>query len=380
MMSAPSGRVAAAGWQALIGALAVLFCVSAQAHRPSESYLQLQTDAVSTTWSWDIPLADLVLARDLDVNGDGQLQWGELRAQQETLWQAAGAWLQWRQDGNTCGTRPQPLMLIDRFGETHLHLRGALTCADPQRPPDALRYTFLSTLDPDHRLRLRATSPAGEQMRRLPASADWQALPEATGGLIATLVTYLIEGVWHIWIGLDHILFLLALLLPSVLVYRQRRWQPVGSLRPALVQVLLTVTAFTVAHSLTLSAAVLGWIAAPVMWVEAAIALSVMFAAVNNVVPVVTRRVWLLALGFGLIHGFGFAFVLADLGLPTDQRIVALLAFNLGVELGQVAIVLGILPLMYLLRHTAFYRRYLRVGGSLAVAVLALYWFVDRVS
>jgi HupE / UreJ protein len=138
------------------------------------------------------------------------------------------------------------------------------------------------------------------------------------------------------------------------------------------------VTAFTVAHSITLSLAALGVIALPSRVVESAIAASVVLAALNNVRPLVYGGRWALAFAFGLIHGFGFASVLADLGLPQDALLLSLVAFNLGVELGQLAIVAVFLPVAFALRGTALYRRVILVGGSLVVAAIAFAWLCER--
>ena len=112
--------------------------------------------------------------------------------------------------------------------------------------------------------------------------------------------------------------------------------------------------------------------------VEATIAASVVVAALNNVFPVFTKRLWAVAFAFGLIHGFGFASVLADLGLPKDALALTLVGFNLGVEAGQLAIVALFLPLAYALRRTVLYRQGVRIGGSLLIALLAGIWFAER--
>ncbi|MEY3251178.1 MAG: hypothetical protein RL227_151, partial [Pseudomonadota bacterium] len=186
----------------------------------------------------------------------------------------------------------------------------------------------------------------------------------------------------HIWIGFDHVLFLLALLLPAVGRWHQRRWQPVPRLRDAVVDVLGVVTAFTVAHSITLSLAALGLVSLPSRLVESVIAASVVLAALNNLrqprVPPRARVRIGIAFGFGLLHGFGFASVLADLGLPSGALVLALLGFNVGVELGQIAIVAVFLPLAYALRQTGFYRTGVLRIGSLLIAALAGLWLVER--
>jgi HupE/UreJ protein len=193
-----------------------------------------------------------------------------------------------------------------------------------------------------------------------------------------TFLDYVHEGVWHIWIGYDHILFLLSLLLPAVLQCEAARWEACANLRLALADVTQIVTAFTLAHSITLSLAALCIIALPSRWVESTIAASVIVAALNNLYPVWFGRRWIMAFLFGLVHGLGFANVLTDLGLPQGSVLLALIAFNLGVELGQLVIVGVFLPLAYPLRHSWLYRRFTLQLGSLLIAVLATIWFIER--
>jgi hypothetical protein len=140
------------------------------------------------------------------------------------------------------------------------------------------------------------------------------------------------------------------------------------------------VTAFTLAHSLTLSLAALGWVVPASRWIEAAIAASVLLAALNNLRPVATRRLWVIAFGFGLIHGFGFAGALTELGLPTGARLACLVGFNLGVEIGQLAVVALVLPVLFALRHRAVYVRALMPAASLGIAALAGMWCVQRLA
>jgi hypothetical protein len=163
-----------------------------------------------------------------------------------------------------------------------------------------------------------------------------------------------------------------------VLVWRDRTWMATDSFKAAFWEVLKVVTAFTVAHSITLSLATFGVLTIPSRLSESAIAASVVVAALNNVYPIFHGRRWIVAFLFGLIHGFGFANVLADLGLPKNTLLLALVAFNLGVEIGQLAIVALFLPLAYGLRQTWFYRRVTLVAGSLLIALLAGTWLVER--
>ena len=142
--------------------------------------------------------------------------------------------------------------------------------------------------------------------------------------------------------------------------------------------VVRVVTAFTLAHSLTLTLAALGVLALPSRLVESAIAASVIVAALNNLRPLYQRGRVLFAFGFGLLHGFGFASVLADLGLPQDALLLSLVGFNVGVELGQLAIVAVFLPLAWWLRNGLFYRRVVMLGGSAVIALVAAVWLLER--
>jgi hypothetical protein len=187
-------------------------------------------------------------------------------------------------------------------------------------------------------------------------------------------------GIWHIWSGIDHLLFLLSLLLPAVLVRRHNRWEAVPMAAPAFMNIVKVVTAFTLAHSITLSLAAFDVIRLPGRLTESVIAASIIVAALNNVFPRITEGRWRIAFAFGLLHGFGFASVLSDMGLPQGARLVSLVAFNMGVEVGQLAVVLAVMPVAYLLRATRFYRRGVMPWGSSAIAALALVWFVQRVS
>ena len=148
--------------------------------------------------------------------------------------------------------------------------------------------------------------------------------------------------------------------------------------RPALVNVLKIVTAFTVAHSITLSLSALGYVHLPTRLVESAIAASVVLAAFNNLVPFFAERGWMVAFGFGLLHGFGFANALRDLGLHTGQLAATLFGFNLGVEIGQLAIVAVFFPLALSLRELIFYQRFVLRLGSAAIMMIASGWLAER--
>lgn len=208
------------------------------------------------------------------------------------------------------------------------------------------------------------------QVARLTPTTD-SLLVDVAPGSGRLVSAYLILGVEHILLGVDHLLFVLSLLL---LV---RGWR----------RLIETVTAFTIAHSLTLALATLGVIQVPSAPVEAAIALSIVFVAVEVVrrsqgqVGLGERWPWIIALAFGLLHGLGFAGALGEIGLPRDAIPAALLLFNLGVELGQLLFIAGIVALIALLRLIP-----IRLPSSAArippyvIGTVAMFWVIERIA
>ena len=349
---------------------------AAWAHKASDSYLVVDVQGNTVTAQWDIALRDIDFALGLDRDGNAEITWGELRARQTDVAAWALSRLALTRNGN-CPLQVSGLQVDEHTdgGYAVLHLSGVCPGATGAL---GLHYRLLFDLDSLHRGLLRLTLDGATHSTVLsPASGGLQ-FGTAQASRWEQFSQYLVEGVWHIWIGFDHILFLLSLLLPAVLVLHMRHWQGVTRFGVAAREVLWVVTSFTAAHSITLSLAALGLVSLPSRLVESAIALSVVLAAANNLWPVVERRRWLVAFGFGLIHGFGFASVLAELGLPADALVLSLLGFNLGVEVGQMAIVAGFLPVAFLLRNTRFYLRGIFVLGSWLTMLVAFIWLLER--
>ncbi len=357
-------------------ALFLLLSPLSLAHKASDSYLMLDIKGRDVTGQWDIALRDIDFALGLDGDGNGEITWGELRARHADI----AAWALGKLSvgrGGDCRIAVAEHLVDSHTDGAYAVLRLAGTC--PGGGDLQLGYRLLFDLDGLHRGLLRLGLDGSSQTAVFSPQRAQQQFAAAEVSRLRAFVQYLVEGIWHIWIGFDHILFLLSLLLPAVLVHEARRWRGVGRFREALVEVLWVVTAFTLAHSITLTLAALGLVALPSRLVESAIAASVVLAAANNLKPLVERRRWMVAFGFGLIHGFGFASVLAELGLPQETLVLSLLGFNLGVEIGQLAIVAVFLPVAYALRDTGFYRRGVFVGGSLLTLGVALLWLVERV-
>ncbi len=436
---------------ALLLAVAGLFAAAgAQAHKASDAYVTLQVDGADVDARIDIALRDLDRDLGLDTDADDQLSWKEVRTRWADIAALAREDIRLSADGARCTPEPASTPVTDantpaltaHSDGTYAVLRTHWHCAAPVQQL-SVEYELFAHTDPTHRGIARvsrladaaatADAPApmlavlspgtGWHRFKLPAlpaadvtilAASASATAPTTSGIAPAAATtaaapadadvdssatsdadappssfwgFVREGVHHILIGYDHILFLLSLLLPSVwirsLVVDPRtgvgrtRWVPSTNLRLALANVLKVVTAFTVAHSITLALAVFNIVNPPTRWTESIIAASVVLAALNNVWPVISEARWKLTFVFGLVHGFGFASALKDAGLAKGALVAPLVGFNVGVEIGQLCIVAIVLPVAWSMRGTRGYRGAF-AGGSLAIATVAGLWFVQR--
>jgi hypothetical protein len=359
----------------------LLASVTCFAHKQSDSYLTITADGAKLQGQWDIALRDLDFVIGLDANADDRITWGEVKGQTAAIEAYAFDRLRLESIGkanrSVCPISMQQLLIDEHVDGAYAVLRFVANCAmSPERID--VNYDLLFAADPNHRGLLGLHGKAFNQTVVLSRDSRTASLRADAGNPWQQFRSFVGEGVWHIWQGYDHILFLFTLLLPAVVVHREGRWQARASLRDSAGDILKVVTAFTLAHSLTLSLAALGVVSLPSRLVESAIALTVLLGALNILFPLVLERRWLVALIFGLIHGLGFASVLADLGLPSSNLLQALIGFNAGVELGQLAIVVLLMPVTFLIRQTAFYRRLVLPAGATAISCLAVYWIATR--
>lgn len=386
---------------------------SAWAHKGSDAYLDVrQTDDAATAAGADmvrfrlsVALRDLDQVVEIDTNQDARLTWAEVKAALPQLLallmhsaNTTGAAdtalltpcrLDWRSDG------------LERRGDG-AYLRVVAEAACAARQPLVWHYTLFRDQDATHRLLisgrlgmqdlLTAVSPqrdAALVLRAAPVSsagAGPGAGADPATGRWTALRDYFLLGMHHLLQGYDHLAFLLALVLPLQLVLGLRRgaqvagtgMSPPGSTN--WVSLLRTVTAFTIGHSATLVLATLGLTSASPAWVEPAIALSIAVTAALNLRPWPGLRTEWLALGFGMVHGYGFAGLLLEAAAPTGLLPWALAGFNLGVEAGQLLAVLAWVLLVQAVVRRPWYGRRVVRGGSWCLIALALWWFWQRVA
>ena len=386
--------------------------VPAISHAPEQSYIFLRINADGIEGRFEITSRDLNKA--LDLNLPYEISQVDIMPYVD---QIQDYYLQRTSFSSAAGDHQivfgevdmMPVQMGDTLGnfiQVHFDLKGT------EQLPEQLSiyYNVLFDKDPFHEC-LQVVEydwKAGvynqeSNVTLVFDSKNVEGVLDLSGSTILSGIKAMIgSGMHHIFIGLDHILFLLALLLPSV-VYRTPNnptfrtsgqlnavvfpgflkpyaevWEANESFKVSFIYLIKIVTFFTIAHSITLSLAALELVKLPSALVESIIALSIALAALNNVYPLLEKgREWIIAFIFGLFHGFGFASVLADIGLGSDYLTWSLLGFNVGVEIGQLIIVLIIFPILFLLRKTQFYRPIL-IYGSIFLILVALSWFSDR--
>ena len=363
----------------LISPLLLISASAVRAHEPTKSYLNLVIESNRITGRLDMPLRDLHNVVPLDVDTNGFLMMEKLSRRLPGIVAYVSARLKLSADGRPlalCFTNSEPA--VEAFpDDNYLELPlDAQIVSTPKKLE--VEYRLFFETNSLHRGLLKLDSSSHTQTAVFSPAEPAQPLEIGVSSPGHQFLVFLHEGIWHIWTGYDHILFLLALLLPSVLHREANGWQGVANFHPAFVNVLKIVTAFTLAHSLTLSLAALQIVRLPSRLTESAIAVSVALAALNNIWPVVRDRGWIVAFAFGLIHGFGFANALADLGLQRGALALPLLGFNLGVEIGQLAIVGIFLPPAFGLRRLPFYQNSLLRFGSAIITIVAAIWFFQR--
>jgi hypothetical protein len=356
-------------------ALLMLLAPQVYAHKPSDSYLQLTPTGGGFTGEWRIALRDLEPAVGLDRDGDRKITWGEVRTRHNEIANYALARLKIASHESPCEIDAGTQLVDDLSDGAYTVLPLVVTCKR-NVAPWTLDYSLLFDIDATHLGLVTLRGPDAPQTFALSPQNNRAELTAGAASPGQQFITMAREGVWHIWIGFDHILFLLALLLPAGLRASRATDEKTGW-APMLKDVLTLVTAFTVAHSITLSLAALKIVSLPPRLIETAIALSIVVAGLRLRYAISRPAAWI-AFGFGLIHGFGFANVLADMQLPSGSLALSLFAFNIGVELGQCAIVLLVLPLIkYAQRHT-FYERIFMPVAAVLIATVGIAWSIER--
>lgn len=357
--------------------LMAVFHASVFAHTTSQAYLQWDIKGATAVGNMEFSLIDLEHSVGIDADGDGAISWKDVNARRSDILAYINAGVTVKQDSRGCALSMGDLMMSDTHGSLMLYVPVTANCPSDITHLD-LNYSLFFNEDIRHHA-IHTVANNGMTISRVSTHDNRNIELDFSGqSMMDGFIEFLKQGVWHIWIGLDHILFVVLLILSvenflgSIPAEKRRsqRWR----------QVLKTVTGFSIAHSITLTAATLNWVSLPSTWVESIIALSVILAALNVIFKWFNEKLWLFAFGFGLLHGFGFASVLNDLGLTQSDLVISLLAFNLGVEFGQIVIVLLALPVILFLSNMRTVGVYAQRVVASGVFMLASVWFFERIA
>jgi HupE / UreJ protein len=370
--------------------VAAAFSASAWAHKSSDAYLLLKQTTPQSPIQAQLAVAlrDLDRVFDtLDANNDRALSFGEIKAAVPGIesWAVNGVKLR-------CGAVELALpwryeALEQRSDGVFVRLAAASSPPCDTQQAVSLRYTLMQDVDADHRAVMSFQwTQTGEKVgaqgsAAIKPSEEWndvasyksQGNESVSQSAFATLSSFIVLGIEHIGSGADHIAFIICLVLGLALRHL-REWK----------SLLITVTAFTLGHSITLISATLGWVGSP-SWVEPVIAFSIAVAAAFNLFKV--RHAALqspafsegLAAVFGLVHGLGFSGAMTEAQIPEGSLLWALAGFNIGVELGQLLIIAAWSLVYWALHRWAGFNRWVVQGGSVALIIVALYWFAERI-
>jgi hypothetical protein len=348
------------------------------AHSTSTAFLRLSQQGPVVHGEWLIALRDLDWVLDLDIDRDAKITWGEVRAKHPEIRDYALAHLAVGSQHGTCTLLPEGPQSIEFTADgADSVLPFSVACFNGEVPTQ-LHYGLLFDGMANHRVLLRYQHDDVSHVFVLS-----KAQPDIAFGQspMQRLLSFTRDGVLHIWGGYDHLLFLLALLVPitaqrgtgtDVTAAQNVPW------RPTLQRLFATVSAFTVAHSLTLAAAAFELVNLPSRGVECVIALSVALAGLNVWVPIFRDTSWLVAFAFGLVHGFGFATALNGLHSDADGRLAALFGFNVGVEMGQLAVVFVSVPVLCWIVARRRALQLLRPSVALVIFGTGVTWALQR--
>lgn len=371
---------------AIVALLALWMPIQANAHALGQSYVFLNILESSVTGRVEIPISDVNRLVNANLATDGSVEKEQLAPHANAIASYVKRRVHFSPDGT-----PAPLRIIGQqlfstsfaqFVLVEFEIEGL---TELPRTID-VDYGIVGDLDSDHRSMLviennwRTGTFNNEANVSLTFTPDdhRKTLDLSSSSLWRGFMGMIEIGAHHIAIGIDHILFIVALLLPSVMRRESREWEPVPGFRDAFLNLVKIVTIFTVAHSITLSLASLGIVQVSSRVVESIIAASIILVALDIVIPLFGRRIWLVVFAFGLFHGFGFASVLADMGINAGFTTLTLLGFNIGVELGQLMVVGVLFPVLFLLRRAWAYAHIGLPYGATALMLVASYWFVER--
>lgn len=363
----------------LLFALLCLISFSCFSHQFSTANLTMeQTSDNKHNGYLALSVQDLQQTLSLDPNSDGALTWGEVQSSRSVINNYLNQNFIIKSNQESCNiVWSDSISLMDSYGETLLKLPLDLSCSGLL----SLDYSAFFDTTSDHKLLVNWKLSEGSVQAIIDSPKLKLNLEASSQPIWDTFVFYLYQGMIHIWIGLDHVLFIIALLLHFAWNQSRARTTTVNKQETdqfKLKPLILLITGFTIAHSITLTLTALDWISVSSKWAEVGIAISVAYSALNVLTHWI-RQVMLMTIAFGLLHGLGFAGALNELGLSQSNQLTSIIGFNLGVEIGQVVIILLAFPILWLIKKQATLQKIIIPATAFAIFALGLYWVWERI-
>lgn len=350
--------------------LLFLFFSLLYSHQNRCSYLTFDYNNSKPLLIWEIETKNFKRVLNIDDNRDDIISLEELKNNRDKIINYSKNYFHLSFDNKSIEIRERDFE-IKEFNKLYFLV---LQIPLPKRVPKEIKidYNLFFKIDNMSRCFITFKEQNNTSVNTLfPFNEELIIKPQNPTTLFQSIKEFLIEGIWHILVGIDHLLFLLMLIIPVV---KERE-----SFKVILIDVAKIVTAFSVAHSITLSLSALKILTIPSEIIDILIALSILITALNNIFEKMRGFSWQIAFSFGLIHGFGFANSLLNLVIDRELFIYFLASFNIGIEIGQLFIVLTLLPLLFLIRKTTLYKKGILKGVSFVTLLIALIFIIERV-
>ncbi len=345
------------------------------AHIINESYLFLTPTEQGFDVRWQTEAFFYEKHLSLDHDGNELISFDDLYYYKDKVIAYSMARIDFSRGNQVCQKTKPHYSVTSKDIDTYVQMDFQVRCSQSRFLPIKLKYQLFFDVDPSHKVFIQWQGKAGK-LRMIDRKLAQQALDLTQPSYGSAFAGFIVQGVEHIWTGIDHLFFVLLLVIPAPLVIHKK--QATSRLKGSLHSLLIVITSFTIAHSITLAISVLHWVDISPDIIEPLIALSIVLTAVNNYFGWI-KQYWLGAFIFGLLHGFGFAYLLLDMDLPTTILGLGLLGFNLGVELGQLLFVLIVFPFCFVLsKNQQQYQQNIVRYFSAILGMIAFYWMLQR--
>lgn len=354
----------------------LFYTVLTSAHVINESYLFLAPTEQGFDVRWQTEEFFYEKHLSLDHDGNELISFDDLYYYQDKVIEYSMARIDFLRGKQTCRKTKPVYSVTSKDIDTYVQMDFKVRCPQSDFLPIKLKYQLFFDVDPLHKVFVRWQTK-NEKLLMIDRHIAQKPVDLTRPSLWQAFLSFIVQGIEHIWTGIDHLFFVLLLVIPAPFITHKK--QSGSRLKGSLHALLIVITSFTIAHSITLAISVLHWVNISPNIIEPLIALSIVLTAVNNYFGWI-RQYWLGAFVFGLLHGFGFAYLLLDMDLPTAILGLGLLGFNLGVELGQLMFVLIVFPFCFALsKNQQQYQKNIVRNFSAILGMIAFYWMLQRI-